>query len=311
MINLLEKLTVLENNVVSQGSIKHDLNILDRELTKVLYSKSGRGVVISGESGSGKTTLLNKFLEKTKERFVSEGIISEPVCFDTPANTKGKAFYYNFLTTIGTPSLNSQQIASLAEYKQVNEIKTMIVTKNIRVVVMDEFHHVTERMGDMRVKEIADELKLILNNYPILLIFAGTNKVEDLLNNEQFMSRATLISKKYMTIDKRKDFDEFREYLNSLQHYASIDGVNFNDPDIALPIFYETRGDLRQITDILNDVITEAVMKEQTEIFKTDFKSSWKQRFKPEANKRVAFTGNPFNKTIDQLKNALNINYDV
>lgn len=310
MKTIQEKLRLIEINVVDQGSIKDELEFLKRELTKVLYSSSGRGVVISGNSGSGKTTLLVKFLDQVKTRFKDEGIVSEPVYFETPATMKGKAFNSAFLNALGTPAYNPSEIDDLLETKQRREIKKIISSKNTRLVVMDEFQHVTERMGDSRVREISDSLKSILNSHSILLIFAGTEKVKGLLKNEQFNSRGRLLSKNYMTIENKKKFQKFRHYLMSLQEHAELSGVPFDDPSIALAIYYETRGDLRQITDIMKEAMLEAASNSRSNILKLHFVKSWRPRFIPGESQK-ALKGNTFNKTIDQLKDALSIRYAV
>ncbi|WP_088328534.1 TniB family NTP-binding protein [Lacimicrobium sp. SS2-24] len=310
-MTLLDKSVLLESLTVSQGSLEKDLDTLKLELDKILASSTkGRGVVISGESGSGKTTLLKKFIEQIRNE-VSESKAFEIVYMETPSNPVGKDLFETMLEAAGSPFDSIEKLSRLKERQQQREIETLIKNRNIRVWVLDEFQQATEKWGDKKIRQTADFLKLILNNFPILLIFAGTDKVRRLLENEQFDSRATPIEKRPVTISNISAWTEYLDYLATLQEYAKIEGIKWDDPKIALSIFYDSRGDLRKITDILQTALLLAHRSGDSKLFKKHFIEAWKPRYRHSENEEVYFKSNTFEQPLEKLMDALRINYDV
>lgn len=312
MTNFLQKSSELESLVVSQGSITDDLKTLEIELLKTLSSTNkGYGVVISGDSGSGKTTLLNKFIEKTNDYIVSNKLDASLVYMETPNNPVGKDLFEAMIEAAGSPCADTGTLHSLKERKQQQEIKKLIENKHIRIWIFDEFQQATEKWGEKKVRQTADFLKYLTNNLPILLVFAGTEKVKKLLDNEQFNSRSSLIEKEKMHVDNAKNYNLYLDYLSTLQSHLNIDGVDWDSPEIALPIFYDSRGDMRRITDILQTTFTFAEREGLKKITKSCFINAWKQRLVLKDNDKLPFRGNTFKQPITKITDALKINYEI
>jgi GTPase SAR1 family protein len=303
---------MLETLVVSQGSIAHDLKLLEAELIKTLSStKKGYGVVISGDSGSGKTTLLNKFIEKSEQYVASNKLDVSIVYMETPSNPVGKDLFEAMIEAAGSPGSDTDALSRLKERKQQLEIMKLIHSKNIRVWIFDEFQQITEKWREKKVRQTADFLKSLTNNLPILLVFAGTDKVKTLLENEQFNSRSSLIEKVQMHVDNAENYNLYLDYLTTLQAHLNIGGVDWDTPEIALPIFYDSRGDMRRISDILQTTLTYLDGTGAKKLTKKSFSAAWKQRHNPKLNQSLPFKGNTFEQPIQKIIDALDINYDV
>jgi DNA polymerase III delta prime subunit len=310
--SLSNQLTLLEELVVEQGSLIKDLATLQLELRKTLYSKNtGYAVIIKGDAGTGKTTLVKKFKENAEQHLVDMKETADIVYLETPANPVGKDLYVALLEALGTPCKSMKKIESLTEREQKREIIEIIKNRNIRVLILDEFQHATEKLGDKKMRITSDFLKAIINTFPILLIFAGTEKVRRLLDNEQFESRTSIINKQAININCKKQYVEYANYLLTIQSHLELKDIELNTHNYALPIFYESRGDLRVITDIIQTALMEADTKESSSLRRRHFVDSWKPRFRPQTGAKVPFRGNPWRKYTEQLMNALDINYDI
>lgn len=319
MTDINETIFNLKNLVVEQGSLTKDLDMLQLELRKTLLSdSSGYAVVISGDAGTGKTTLVQKFKQKTEEYLSSESQNAEVVYLETPENPVGKDLYVALLSVLGTPANDIAEIRRLTEFEQKREIMAIIKNKNIRVLILDEFQHATEKLGDKKMRITSDFLKSVINKLPVLLVFAGTSEVTRLLDNEQFESRASLLTKKPITINSKKAYNRYADYLFSIDEHLQLKSLtsdnSINDLDsplIALPIYYESRGDLRVINDIIVTALTFADMKGSKSLRRSHFVDSWKARYRPKEGSKVTFKGNPWDKSVEQLTKALDIQYDV
>jgi hypothetical protein len=317
--SIKEQIAVLQTLVVEQGTLKDDLNTLKIELHKTLLTNNtGCAVVISGNAGSGKTTLVKKFKDQAEAQLSSEGKNPDAIYLETPSSPVGKDLYITMLQALGTPNNNIKQIEGLTERALKREILEIIKNKRLRLLILDEFQHVTEKLGDKKMRLTSDFLKSIINNHSILLVFAGTEDVEKLLDNEQFESRTSVICKKTVEIGSREAYVKYISYLKTLQHFLMDDELvleseneAFCSPKFALPIFYESRGDLRIIRDIIHTALAYADSKGSTSLRRSHFVDSWKQRFRVKPPKTAPFTGNTWKKDIDQLKNALGIEYDI
>lgn len=312
MINFIEKSKELETLVVSQGSIVENLMLLEVELIKTLSSvKKGHSIVICGDAGSGKTTLLDKFIEQTEEYIASNNLDVSIVHMDTPTNPVGKDLFEAMIEAAGSPGSDSDAMSRLKERKQQIEIKKLIQSKNIRIWIFDEFQQATEKWGDQKVRQSADFLKSLTNSLPILLVFAGTEKVKKIADNGQFDSRSSLIAKERIHVDNLKNYKLYLDYLSTLQEHLGVGGVDWHSPEIALPIFYDSKGDLRRITDILQTTLIYSSIAGAKKITKKCFSAAWKQRNIADLNKSLPFKGNTFEQPIQKLTDALDINYDI
>lgn len=310
---LLKKASEMDELVVSQGSLQDDLDMLDTELRKALNSqKKGYGVVISGDAGAGKTTLLRKFIDKAEELINEQSQSPASIVYmETPDNPIGKDLFEAMLEAVGTPYEDLAALSKLKESHQKREIKRLIESKNIRVWVFDEFQHAVQKWGEAKARDSANFLKLLINNFPVLIIFAGTEEVKNVATKGQYDSRSKFIEKERMHVDSAIAYQIYIDYLATLQAHNEIDGIAWDSPEIALPLFYESRGDLRKITDIFQTALVHADKKNARKLAKKHFEESWTSRYQPQQDEDVLFKTNTFKQPLEKLLNALKIDYDI
>jgi Cdc6-like AAA superfamily ATPase len=306
------KSSELEELVVEQGTLVDDLTLLSRELCKTrLSKKKGYVIVVSGDAGSGKTTLVKKFREKATELIAQANVNEGVVYMKMPSNPVGKGLYVKILQAIGTPSVSFSALNNLKEPEQIEQIRKLIENKKVRVLILDEFQHATEKMGERKMRTTADFLKEMIDDFPVLFVFAGTEKVQALLKNDQFSSRSSIIRKELISIRNKTRYKDYLKYLKTLQHHLNLPGDALDSPTIALPIYFDARGDLRVITDIIQTALMVAEEKDSKTLRRSHFKEAWKERYKPKEGENIVINGNPWKAKLELLMQALDINYEV
>lgn len=299
----------VKNVIVQQGTILEDLKMLKRMSTIVLASDEGEGnaVVITGASGSGKTTLLNRFYQEV----IALKHDSASFMMDMPASPTPKDFCIALLRVIGHPYGSDKALIDAKESALKHQIEVQIKTKNIRVLIIDEFQQLTERLGEKTMRSTADMLKNWLSNFPVLMIFAGTESITSLLNsNEQISSRATVIKKWAMTIGCKSDYVDYVIFLQGLNDAVGFEKIALYSPKFALCLYLATGGDLRRIRNAITHAIAEALAENDEHVLESHFKNTWSDVTQEYAS-TYKIKGNPWNKSCQDLEQLLNIGYDI
>ena len=195
------------------------------------------------------------------------------------------------------------------EEEMRRRITTQISSKNIKMMVFDEFQQVVEKLGEKSVRQHADYLKELLDKEDLFMVFAGTSRVVEILDaNEQFASRCTrIISKKHMSVSTSEDYSILASYLKTLQSVHEIDGTDLSKESIVLPIQKATGGDLRCIRRLLVKACQHARRDNRTKLSMDDFRASWVPKFEA-GNKTV---GNPFRRQLSVLKKDMGVTYAI
>lgn len=285
---------------------KEELDLLLSEASNVIELNSGCCTLIVGDSGSGKTTLLKKFKTRFNEQYANTAPLnsSEQACYiRSPSNMSPLDLYRAILKGFGEPG-----IIEGTEVQLRIRIAKQMQTKRYRVLLFDEFQQVVEKVGIKSVRQIADYLKELVDEFNVYLVFAGTSKVQNLLSiNEQFASRSSLtIKKSLLSVSTLNNYRVYVSYLLTLNENLKFTHIDFTDPRINLPLFVTTNGDLRQLTQVLSKAILHAAKRHKDEMQLDDLV----QTFSPKLIKGRTQV-NPYSQKFMILKKELGVHYEV
>lgn len=285
---------------------KEELDLLLSEASNVIELNNGCCTLIVGDSGSGKTTLLKKFKTRFNEQYFNtvSPNSSEQACYiRSPSNMSPLDLYRAILKGFGEPGLVEGSEVQL----RIRIVKQM-QTKGYRVLLFDEFQQVVEKVGIKSVRQIADYLKELVDEFNLYLVFAGTAQVQNLLSiNEQFASRNSLtIKKSLLSVSTKNNYRTFVSYLLTLNENLKFTHIDFTDPRINLPLFATTNGDLRQLTQTLSKAILYAAKRQRDEMLLNDLI----QTFSPKLIKGRTQV-NPYSQKFMILKKELGVHYEV
>ncbi|WP_282114914.1 ATP-binding protein [Pseudoalteromonas arctica] len=285
---------------------KEELDQLLSEASNVIELNSGCCTLIVGDSGSGKTTLLKKFKTRFNEQYTNTASPkgSDQACYiRSPSNMSPLDLYRAILKGFDEPG-----IIEGTEVQLRIRIAKQMQTKRYRVLLFDEFQQVVEKVGIKSVRQIADYLKELVDEFNAYLVFAGTSKVQNLLSiNEQFASRNSLtIQKSLLSVSTKNNYRTYVSYLLTLNENLKFTHIDFTDPQINLPLFATTNGDLRQLTQTLSKAILYAAKRQRDEMLLNDLI----QTFSPKLIKGRTQV-NPYSQKFLILKKELGVNYEM
>ncbi|MBQ4834702.1 TniB family NTP-binding protein [Pseudoalteromonas sp. MMG010] len=287
-------------------ALREELELLLSEASNVIELNNGCCTLIVGDSGSGKTTLVKKFKTRFNEQYANtvSPKDSEQACYiRSPSNMSPLDLYRAILKGFNEPG-----IIEGTEVQLRTRIAKQMQTKRYRVLIFDEFQQVVEKVGIKSVRQIADYLKELVDEFNVYLVFAGTSKVQNLLSiNEQFASRNSLtIKKSLLSVSTQDNYKTYVSYLITLNKDLKFTHIDFTDPQINLPLFATTNGDLRQLTQTLSKAILYAAKRQRDEMLLNDLI----QTFSPKLIKGRTQV-NPYRQKFTILKKELGVHYEV
>lgn len=301
---LLEIIEQLPHRIVSTGTFKGDMQSILNDAEDVILTTEGACSVICGDSGTGKTVLVEKLVERFNASQQSGEQAHRAIYVRSPANMKPLDLLRSILTALGEPG----EIRGTEEEMR-HRITSQIATKNVKMIVFDEFQQVVEKLGEKSVRQHADYLKELLDKVNLFMVFAGTSRVVEILKaNEQFASRCVrVVYKSHMSVSTSENYSILASYLKTLQSVHGIDGIDFSLQSIVLPIQKATGGDLRRITHSLVKACQQARRNNRAKLTMDDFRASWVPKFES-GKKKVA---NPFNRQLSLLKKDMGVTYEI
>lgn len=273
---LVQTIEQLPHRIVSTGTFKDDMQSILNDAEDVILTTEGACSVICGDSGTGKTVLVEKLVERFNETYQGDEKPHRAIYVRSPANMKPLDLLRSILSALGEPG----EIRGTEEEMR-HRITTQITSKNVKMIVFDEFQQVVEKLGEKSVRQHADYLKELLDQVHLFMVFAGTSRVVDILQaNEQFASRCVrVIYKNHMSVSNTENYSILASYLKTLQSVHGIDGIDLSQESIVLPIQKATAGDLRRITHSLVKACQHARRNNRTKLTIDDFRASWIPKF--------------------------------
>ena len=301
MLNIIKE---LPHRTVSTGTLVEDISNILNDAEDSIITQNGACAVICGESGTGKTVLLNKVIERFNAANQSSDLPCKAIYIRSPSNMKPLDLLRQILSAFGEPG---EIIGTEDEMRR--RISKQIESKNIKVMVFDEFQQVVEKLGEKSVRQHADYLKELLDKHNLFMVFAGTPRVSEILKaNEQFDSRCSrVIHKSLMSVSTIDDYCILASYLKTLQSVHGIAGTDLSQDAIVFPIQHATGGDLRRITRTLVKACQHARRANREKLIKDDFQASW---IAPSSAGKKAVV-NPFRRHLAVLKKDLGVNYEI
>lgn len=290
--------------MVGVDHLEEEIELLLKDADNAVLTHTGSCAVISGDSGAGKTMLLKKMVDRFNNVYKGENECCNAVFIRTPSDMNPLDLLREILSCFGEPG----EIKGTA-YEMRRRIITQIENKNIKMIVFDEFQQVVEKFGEKSVRQYADYLKELMDKHGIFMLFAGTPRVEQILDaNEQFASRCTrVVRKSLMSVNTPDAYSTFASYLTTLQDVHGIQGVDLSNESIVLPMQATTKGDLRVITRMLINACQQAKSKGRSKLTRDDFQQSW---VSPRMSGRKEVV-NPFRRQLSVLRKDLGVNYEI
>lgn len=206
-------------------------------------------LLIIGDSGLGKSLIAELFHEQYPdydENSVDEMNTIKPIVrFSFPSNAKRYEAIRAFLKAIGDPRWDSRDSFDIKNARLIHYLKTVCKT---RLIIIDEFHHLTQAISITEITKSGEWLKLLIKETNIPVVGLGMPWAQRILTtNKQIGTIFTMVEEMFPF--KVSDMEGMELYYNFLYTVSKklnkdhqIKADSLVDPEISLPLFIASEG---------------------------------------------------------------------
>ena len=250
---------ICESLIVSHTAFEEAVRMLEQCFFFAECKNEAEGVALTGESGSGKTSVIQVFYDKHAPWRSDDGM-EVPVLFVTvPATPTVKS-----LAGVLLRALHDTLPPPTTENAMTHRIKVLMKGTGTRMIIIDEFQHFHDR-GRLKIAHnVADWLKILIDQTRTTLVVAGLPSCMAVIDqNEQLARRVSApIQLPRFDWNKPEDRKQFRKILHTYKEALS---VRFDLPDLssrtmAYRFWIATGGLIAYVSKILRHAERNAVL---------------------------------------------------
>jgi hypothetical protein len=218
--------TIIETTIIPHTAFVHAQRQLDLCFKFAAQKTEAEGLAIIGESGTGKTSVLTEFavLHPTIRR--KDGLEVPILRATVPSQPTVKSLAGVMLAALGAADAERG-----TENEKSSRLRTLIRNTGTRMVMIDEFQHFIDRNKKRVMREVADWMKVLIDDTNTTLIVAGLPSCTVVIDeNEQlarrFLSPIELPRFSWIVPSQRKQF------MGILAAFAEQIGRAYDLPDL-------------------------------------------------------------------------------
>jgi len=234
------------------------VRMLDRFQSMIDMPRRSRmpNALLVADSNNGKTTIVDRLfrtLGKTSRTEEGESVFPVIVA-EAPSSASEKALYLAILHNFLDPHRTTDSTDKL-HYQTLHLFRTC----NVRMLVIDEFHNLTDG-SPIKQRETLNGLRRLCNAAQVAIVGVGTRKaVRVLARDDQYASRFVTWSLPLWKPDR-----EFQTLLNSFETFLPLRRPSkIASRDIARRIHAASQGNLGYMHELLKRCATEAIQTGQ------------------------------------------------
>jgi len=236
--------------IIEYPRLKTLINIMEKCRFNTYIIGEPQCLFISGETGAGKTVACEKFTEN-HARMRGECGATVPVLYvktPKPASVKGLAT--EVLDALGDPLAERGTTISITR-----RARKMVKECGVEVIIFDELQHFIDVDSDRVLLNVADWLKLFIEQTAISIILCGLPEAKKVLSgnpqlNRRFANHYELLP--FSWGEEPEEQEEFRTLLYLIESKLPLaEQSNLADPDMASRIHYMSNGYIGYIMTFL------------------------------------------------------------
>ncbi|HCF6118223.1 TPA: TniB family NTP-binding protein [Pseudomonas aeruginosa] len=286
--------------------------------------KDPASALLTGKTGVGKTRLCGIIEQDFGAAYLADTDIFQKqvrpcIYVEVQANATLKSVSGNILAEIiKTPEqlANPPAAGAIDEINKAHEklslaqILTMITRRlhslETQLLILDEFHHVTDRGQEATKLSICNWLTNLLNQSMKAILLSGSETILTIVNSVPELSsrypyRATLREHEYcpeadapIFLSILAGLEKEMIRLGKLEHY-----IHLTDPKLYRAIYLATHGNFRALSDLLNDSFKIALVRDDKILKTEDFIEAYADLHASEHN------DNPFQKSAKEIESII------
>jgi len=232
------------------------------------------GFSVIGESRCGKTTLVKYFASLHPKIREAEGLKTPILLATTPSKPTIKGMASSLLAGLGDPMAEIRE----SENQKTQRLLKLIKASGTRVIILDEVQHFVERYSNKVMYQVADWLKIVLDESGVMVVVSGlpySNAV--LLQNEQlrgrFLARLTLPRFDWTDEDSRLEFRHMLAAFNEAMIPFSL--PDLGSEEMAYRFFLASGGLTGYVVKILKQATWNVLDEGKTVITMADLETAY------------------------------------
>ena len=260
------------NCFVQHAALIQAMSSLNRLKNNQLLGGEQQCMLLLGDTGTGKSKLINEFYSAFPAYREGDVLVKPVLVSRIPSKPDVEKMMIQLLSDLGQfgseARKGSHRETGLAEalVKVLKKCKTQII-------IINEFQELIEFKSVEDRQRVANRLKLISEQACIPIVLVGMPWASEISNEPQWASRLMCsIELPYFKIFKQSNRVEFVRFLKGLALR-----MGFHEPpplhsdEILFPLFSATRGEVRKIKHILDEVLFLALSQGDNTVHKQHF----------------------------------------
>ena len=212
---------------------------------------------IVGESGTGKTSVLASFRDKHKPMRHSNGM-EVPILYATvPSMPTVKSLATVMLEALGAPDSNQG-----TENERSRRLRVLMTETGTRMVMIDEFQHFIDRGRQKIIHDVADWLKVLIDETRSTLVVAGLPSCKVVIDANEQLARRFLAAIRLPRFSWN-DLRQREEFIDILGAFHEEIAKEYAIPDlyseaVAFRFFLATGGLIGYLSKLLRQALRNA-----------------------------------------------------
>ncbi len=265
-------------------------------------------MLLEGGSGAGKSTLVRTYAQ-TFPRFETQTATKIPVFYlETPSPVTVKGMAACFLEALGDPGAQRGTLWSMN-----SRLVHFIHTCDVRLVILDDFHHLIDRETNRVLETVSDWLKVLIKEtgVPFLVVGLEGTARRILESNPQlsrlFAIRETLIPFRW-DMQKPETIQEFSTFVTFAEKWIGFPFEKRQErQEFLRQLFLATDGVVGNIMNLLRFAVMLAVRQNTGVVTQDILSQAFDLRLREHTGKPNPFTA----KTSGTPDPVHDPNYDV
>lgn len=227
----LAKIANIESIYIHYPNIQKAKNKLKEVLELNSFLAEPECVLLTGDSGSGKTSFIKQFVSHYPVIYDDEVDIRTVIYVEIPSQASIKDLCIVILKAFDDPVDNSKLTKLVLVEKVINFAKLA----KTKLLILDEFQHLTEKSTLTKVDNLANWIKNFINVTRIPVLIVGMPESEYVLSENAQLSRRfyTRYKLEFFSLATSRDVGVYYKFLKNLSGQ-----LDFDNSDIVINKFY-------------------------------------------------------------------------
>jgi len=218
-------------------------------------------LVALGLAGSGKSTIAKTLVERHPPTEGNHGRSIPVLSVDVPSAASSNGLAITLLAALGDPAFDRGTVAVKTE-----RLYTLLKRCNVRLIIMDEFHHLIDEDRKTVLKNSADWLKVLINKMGIPVFLLGVHKSTVILDvSEQLRRRfpniIDLAPYDWGNADSRLTFRKVIKAVDQLLPFETP--ANLSSTDSAFALYQSSSGLIGHLMRVIRTAAQAAILADE------------------------------------------------